>query len=152
MLQEHAKHTDTSDGQDEAESPKAGRKDTAEPHRVSPWEWAVAALGLALVVGVIGFMLYRAYTEAGTPPTIEFTIDAIQPSGPGYLVTFTATNRGDEAAAAVMVEGHLIGDDGSVETSAVTLTSLPGGSQRQGGLYFGTDPRARQLTLRAMGY
>jgi uncharacterized protein (TIGR02588 family) len=112
----------------------------------------VAALGLCLVVGVVGFMLYRAFTEAGTPPTIEFTVDAIQPSGPGYLVTFTATNRGDEAAAALMIEGQLTGEDGAVETSAATLTYLPGGSQRQGGLFFAADPRAGQLTLRAKGY
>ena len=152
MDQKQQDRTDSANGQDERDDAAADRGQTIEQHHVSTWEWAVAALGLILVVGTIGFMLFRALTETGTPPTIEFSVGEIQPSGPGYLVTFTATNRGNEAAADLLVEGQLAGDDGSTETSSATLAYLPGGSHRQGGLFFVSDPRARPLVIRAKGY
>lgn len=139
---------------DTAERDAAGDdRPAASSHgQVSPWEWVVAALGLALIVGTIGLMLYRAVAGGNAPPRIELAVATIQPAGDGYLVTFTATNRGDTTAVDLAVEGELRGDGGSVEVSTATLSYVAAGSQRQGGLFFATDPRTGQLTLRPTGY
>lgn len=130
--------------------------DEQQPSRAadqpSSLEWAVAVLGLALVLGTIGFMLYRAFAEEGTPPVIAIEVDTVRPAGDRFLVTFVATNRGDEAAADLVVEGESRGAGGDVEISTATLRYVPGGSEREGGLYFTSDPRTRTIILRPKGY
>lgn len=128
----------------------AGREGRATP--VSRWEWAVAAIGLALVVGTLGFLLAQAFAGGNAPPQVELHTGAVQPVGDGFLVTFTATNRGDATAATLVVEGTLFDGDTVVETSTATLTYLPANSTNEGGLYFAADPRRHRLVLRAKGY
>jgi uncharacterized protein (TIGR02588 family) len=119
---------------------------------VSPWEWLVAAVGLVLVTGTIGFMLYHALAGGDTPPRIEVAVASIEQAGSGFLVTFTATNQGDMTAADVIVEGELRDDSGSKETSSAMISYVPAGSSREGGLYFAQDPRQFQLELHAKGF
>lgn len=119
---------------------------------VSPWEWLVAAVGLVLVVGTIGYMLYHAIAGGNAPPQIEVEVMSIEQSGEGFLVSFTATNQGDMAAADVVIEGQLRDDSGILETSAATFAYVPAGSTREGGLYFAQDPRQFRLEVRAKGF
>ena len=128
------------------------RSEEQDDGQVSPWEWLVAAVGLVLVVGTIGFMLYHAIAGGDAPPQFEVEVVSIEQAGSGFLVTFTATNRGDMTAADVVVEGELRDDTGSKETSTATFTYIPAGSSREGGLYFAQDPRQFQLEVRAKGF
>jgi uncharacterized protein (TIGR02588 family) len=120
--------------------------------QISPWEWLIAALGLLLVAGTIGFMLHRALTGGDAPPQIRLEIASVEPVGSGYLVTFTATNQGDTVAADLQIAGTLGDGPTATETSTATIAYLPAGSSRAGGLYFTQDPRQHPLTLRATGY
>jgi uncharacterized protein (TIGR02588 family) len=118
----------------------------------STTEWIVAALSAALVLGVVGFLVYDGVRSPATPPDVTVEIDSIQPAGPGYLVLFRAVNRGRSSAAEVMVEGELEADTGRVETSETTIDYVPAGGQHPGGLFFTRDPRRLRLKLRAHGY
>ena len=115
-------------------------------------EWIVAAGSAALVLGVLGFLVYDGVRHPATPPDVTIEVDSIQAAGPGYLVLFRARNRGRSTAAEVMVEGELQADSGSVETSETTMDYVPAGGQQRGGLYFAHDPRRLQLRLRAHGF
>jgi uncharacterized protein (TIGR02588 family) len=70
----------------------------------------------------------------------------------GYLVRFRAVNRGGQTAAGLLVRGDLKGEAEVVETSEARLDYLPGGSERQGGLYFRENPDRFRLEIRARGY
>lgn len=124
----------------------------ARPGRVSVWEWVAAAVGVLVAVGTIGFILRQAIAGSDSPPDVVVNVRSVRPVGAGHLVTFEAQNRGGETAAGVVVEGTLAGSEGPVETSETTLDYVPGGSTRQGGLYFGRDPGEYTLTVGAQGY
>jgi uncharacterized protein (TIGR02588 family) len=141
--QEEGKRTRRTEDEQSGEPGKA---------QVSPWEWLVAAAGLVLVVSTIGFMLYNALAEGAAPPSIEVQVLSIVRVGDGFLVTFTATNQGDMTAADVTVEGELRDDAGSKETSTATISYVPAGSSREGGLYFAQDPRQFRMEVRAKGF
>lgn len=119
---------------------------------VSIWEWMVAAIGLVLVVGSIGFMLYEGIWGDQSPPAVRIQLVSIAQTENGYLVRFRAANSGGSTAEGLTIEGQLSKDDQSVETSETTLDYLPSRSERKGGLFFTRDPRDFQLNIRALGY
>jgi uncharacterized protein (TIGR02588 family) len=120
--------------------------------RSSRWEWVAAAVSTALVLAVVGYLLYDAVARPRTPPSIRVAADTVLQSGGLWLVEFRATNGGHETAAAVKIEGELMQADSSVESSEAVLDYVPGRSVRHGGLFFRHDPRAYRLELRAHGY
>lgn len=116
-------------------------------------EWAAAAVGLLLVVGSIGFVLYKAAAETGIPPILTVTADSVTPVENGWLVKFTLENKGEKNAADVAVEGK-IRQEGAEdpETSTITIDYAPANSKREGGLFFSVNPAEHKLELRALGY
>ncbi len=117
------------------------------------WEWVVALLELALVVGSMGFVAYQAVVGDDSPPNILVHADAILPVNTGYLVRIRAVNQGGSTAAQLRIEGTLRGERGSVETSQTVIDYVPSHShRRKGGLFFTQDPRQFALRLQAKGY
>jgi uncharacterized protein (TIGR02588 family) len=110
-------------------------------------EWIASALGLVLILGVMGVIARDAFNaSADMAPDIQVSATRVRPSDTGFLVEFEASNRSPITAAQVTVEGKL--PDG--ETSTATIDYLPGRSARRGGLLFSADPRG--VELRALGY
>jgi uncharacterized protein (TIGR02588 family) len=138
---------------------KAAQADTRDARHhahpaeaTSPWEWAVAALGLVLIVGAVGYLAYFALTTRSEPPSVLVTAESVAPSGEGYLVTVKAANRGGSTAAALTIEGTLMRDGSIVESSEATIDYLPRSSERQAGLFFTRDPSQYRLDLHPKGY
>ena len=122
-----------------------------EHRRNSPLEWLVAGFGLVLVVGAVGFMLFRAFADTHTPPNVQLRVLDVTASKGGYLVRVEAHNTGDEAAAELSVEGTVERGGKTLETRDTTFDFVPSGSVREGGLFFSEDPRGA-LSLRPLGY
>jgi uncharacterized protein (TIGR02588 family) len=116
------------------------------------FEWLMAIVGLILVVGSIGYLLYQAVKGDAMPPDISFEVTLISPISNGYLVNFRAMNQGDVTAKGLMVEGQLTDAGQEIETSETSLDYMPSHSEREGGLFFTQDPRQFELQLRAVGY
>ena len=115
--------------------------------------WGIALFGLALVVGAIGFMLYEAAAGDSSPPDVTVRVDSILPTRNGYLVRFRAINEGGSTAEGLTVEGRLLRNGTeAVENSNTTIEYVPAHSEREGGLFFTSDPRQYELQLRAKGY
>ena len=115
-------------------------------------EWIVAIASAALVLGVLGFLIYDGVRAPRTPPDVTIEVDSIQTAGAGYLVLFRARNSGRSTAADVLVLGELEADSGRVETSETVIDYVPAEGEQRGGLYFRQDPRSLRLRLRAQGY
>ena len=118
----------------------------------SPPELASAVVGAVLVFGAIGYMLEEAITDPNTPPIVTIAVDSVLARGDGFLVEFTATNRGGSTAAALQIEGELFDDSVSIERSETVLSYLPEGASRIAGMFFVRDPRRYRLELRPRGY
>jgi uncharacterized protein (TIGR02588 family) len=116
------------------------------------WSWTAAAFGLVLVIGSVGFMLFKAFTGDASPPRIAIEVDAITRHEQGYLVQMIVMNHGGLAAADLVVEGVLRTDAENEETSTITLGYVPSGSHRRAGLFFSQDPQKFDLQVRAKGY
>ena len=115
-------------------------------------ERIVAFVGLILVLGSIGFLVYQAITRNSAPPDVTLNINIITTVSNGYLVKFQAMNKGNSTAKGLIVEGQLKDGNEDIETSETTLDYLPSHSEREGGLFFTKDPRQFELQLRALGY
>ena len=115
-------------------------------------EWIVALFSAAMVLALLGFLVYEGVASPRTPPDVTIEVDSIQKAGPGYLVLFRARNRGRTTAAEVLVEGELEVDSGRVERAETTIDYVPAGGEQRGGLYFSRDPQRSRLRIRAHGY
>lgn len=118
----------------------------------SKWEFLAATLGLILVLGSIGFMVYEGIWGDSSPPSVRIQVESIDGIESGFLVKFRATNSGGSTAEALTVEGEVSDGKQTLEASTLTLDFLPSHSVRRGGLFFTRDPRQFQLKLRPLGY
>ena len=118
------------------------------------WEKLAGLIGLLLVLGVLGFLLYDA-AQPQTEADIRTSVQSITAQTGGYLVLFDAANRGRTTAAAVLVEGALYepsGGDEPLETAEMTFDYIPDQSDRTGLLLFENDPRGYDLRIRVKGF
>lgn len=128
---------------------KTGKESESNPPLL---EWVIAGIGLLLVAGVLGLLLYKAIWKEPSPPQITVSVFSIVPTQNGYLVQFRALNQGSSTAEGVVIGGELRRGAETVESSQTTLDYLPANSERGGGLFFTHDPRQSELQLRACGY
>lgn len=116
-------------------------------------EWASAAVGALLAIGILIFIAIEALDSSATrPPLLEVRPTGVFQDSGLYVVEVTVANRTGQTAAAVEIQGELMQGGSPVETSNATLSYVPGHSERNAGLIFGRDPRAHQLQVRATGY
>src|SRR5687767_5662393 len=111
-------------------------KNSKTSDKIPLLEWIVAAFGLVLVVGTIGFMMYQAFTVKDTPPGFKISIERIDQTNSGYVVIFKVINEGEQTASGVEIEGELRRGAESIEKSNVTIDYAPSKSELKGGLFF----------------
>ncbi len=129
--------------------------DHTKPKKIKDTPWwllGIAFLGLMLVAGAIVFMVYEAVAGDSSPPDIKVQVEATQQTRNGYLVKFRAVNEGGSTAEGVTVEGVVRNGAEVLEVSDTLLEWVPAHSEREGGLFFTSDPRQHQFQLRAKGY
>jgi uncharacterized protein (TIGR02588 family) len=137
----------------------AEKKQAIPPRRRRPGhphtpliEWIAALVSTLLVLWLLGYTAWEAFTHEERPPIIAVRADSVIAAPGGFLVLFTARNEGGETAAALNVVGALRADSTTVEESQATIDFLPLGGERRGGLFFTRDPRHLSLELRAAGF
>jgi uncharacterized protein (TIGR02588 family) len=146
----HPQNGRDSDGK--AVSRQSSRRSANDSPHTPPAEWAVAGLGLVLVLGAVGYQLYEGVTSKSLPPAIVLKQTEIRKSADGYVVEFEVQNAGDQTVAGLLVEGELRQPDTAPETCETTFDYVPRGSKSRGGLFFEGNPRQGTFTLRAKGY
>ena len=114
-------------------------------------EWAFGILGLALILGAIGFIGYQIVADEQRYADLRVELVRIEPQGGRHLVLLEISNEGGAAAENVRVTGRLHATGGT-ETREVTLDYVPSGSWRRAVLYFEADPASYRLKLGIDGY
>ena len=133
-------------------SRQQGRKEQGDGPPPPLWEWVVAGVGLVLVLAVLGYLVLDAVRAPDTPPAPELQVLGVEAQGGRFLVRFRAHNRGSRTAEQLKVVGTLAQGGRTLEEADTQLDFLPGGSSREGGLFFQADPRTLQLDLQARSY
>ena len=126
----------------------------AEPQKhtgTSPWEWAAAALGAAVIAFAICYMVWYGLTRSDGPPVLVVERQEIEQVGNLYLLQIVVRNEGHSSAAAVPIEGSLLEGDKVLETSEVTIDFVPENSEQRIYLQFTRDPKRFTLEVRALG-
>lgn len=115
-------------------------------------EWGVFAFGAVVVGGTLCFLVYDAIYNNGDPPRLEVTFGQPQQHEEYYAVPLTIHNRGGRTAEQVLVQVTLTVNEKKKETAEVQISFVPRKSSRQGFVTFENDPRAGELSGRAIGY
>ncbi|MBN9022326.1 MAG: hypothetical protein J0H08_09595 [Rhizobiales bacterium] len=132
---------------------KAGS--SAPKDLTSPWEWVAAALGAAILAGLVGFLVYAGVTrtEAPMPDIVATPAPPVRLGSGTYLMPLRVENLGHATGANVTVRGSLADAAGTVlEESATTFDFVAQHSVETGGLLFTADPRSGTLSVRVEGY
>jgi uncharacterized protein (TIGR02588 family) len=117
------------------------------------FEWAVFAIGLLLVIGVLAFLAYDGATLQDRPPAMEVRLGAAEQQADHFIIPVAVTNTGDQTAEGVLVEVTLDTGAEEPEQSQFEIAFLPRRSTREGWVAFQTDPRtAGEITARVIGY
>lgn len=117
-----------------------------------PWEWAVAFLGLALLLAMIGYMAFFALAHEGGVPVVSADQVRVERAGDGWVVRFRVRNDGAVTAASLRVVAELRQGTAVVETGEVTIDYLPAFSERQAGLILRRDPDGHDLRIVPSSY
>jgi uncharacterized protein (TIGR02588 family) len=121
--------------------------------RIPALEWIAAAVGLLLILAMLGVLGWEALKGNGKhAPFVDVSVERVTAAAGGYVVEVVLRNRTPSTAAAVEVEGELASGGTAIETSSATIDYVPGESTRRAGLFFTRDPRDLELKVRALGY
>ena len=115
-------------------------------------EWVTGVLGLAVVVGTLGFIGYEAFLDGPAEPHLEATVETTGRAGAGFSATVMVRNQSRQAAADVLVEGVIRSREGADLRSEVRLDYVPGLSSRKATLVFPRAPGEEGIAVRILGY
>ncbi|EUB98995.1 Conserved hypothetical protein CHP02588 [Rhizobium sp. CF080] len=120
-----------------------------EPHWI---EWATGMVSALVVVAMIAWVGYKAWTDEDMQPEFSIAVTERRPVEGGYRVAFEISNKATATAAAVTVRGEIVDGDNVVEDAEVTFDYVPAQSKSSGAILFSQDPGAREVRVRAVGY
>ncbi len=114
-------------------------------------EWAVFAVGLALVCGVLGFLAYDGATTADAPAEFQIELGRHERRDDGFHLPVSVKNSGGETAEGVHVE-VVLEASGATERGEFVVAFLPRGGTREASVTFHSDPGAGNMRARVLGY
>jgi uncharacterized protein (TIGR02588 family) len=115
-------------------------------------EWVVFGVGLVLVLGTVGVLIWDALQSGDGPPDLAVDLGSPQRRADGWAVPVTVHNRGGETAEGVRVLVVLELADGRREEAEFEAAFVPRGSLRDGWVHFVHSPASGRLTGRVVGY
>lgn len=117
-----------------------------EPSRPPVLEWVTASLGLLIVGTAFGLNLIQALDGSERPPDLKLSAGETRRTDAGWVIEVEASNRGDETASAVQVEGRL-----GAQMATAELDYVPADGEATVSLRFDRDPRSG-LELAVLGW
>jgi len=120
-------------------------------------EWSVFALGLVLVLGTLGYLVFDAATQGSEAARLEVRLGKTKEAGTTmmkyYAVPVTVVNTGDQTAEGVVVQVTIEKAGREIESAEFEIAFVPRRSQAEGQVIFSKDPRTSgELKPRVLGY
>jgi uncharacterized protein (TIGR02588 family) len=115
-------------------------------------EWIVGILSAMAVCAIIGFLAYEAMFGDTQPPALIATVDGLENVEGGTLVFVALANRGDQAAAGVIVEATIGTGDAAVSRE-LTFDYVPSRAVERGAFMIEQgEVAARDVRLTVHGF
>jgi uncharacterized protein (TIGR02588 family) len=113
-------------------------------------EWVTLALGAAVLLALVGLIVYQFLSTGDEPAAIEVTplYGDMRMIGGAYYLPVAVHNAGDRAASDVRVEALLA--DG--ERAPITVAFLDGGETARATLVFSRNPTEGGLRIDVQSY
>ena len=125
----------------------ANDSDDGERQDKNAIEWAVSGIGLAIVLLVVGFLVYQVVAGSDEPAELVITLESPETRQGTVMVPLTVENVGDRVAEAAVVEVCA----GPESCAQVTFRYVPQGSKRNGTVGL-AGPLAAPLETRVVSY
>ena len=110
-------------------------------------EWVFGAISGVLVAALLLFLAYEALLATAQPPELVITMENAQVGDNATTVTVAAANRGDEAAAGVIVYAAHDGARKQIEFDYIAAHAV-----RRGVFVFPAGIPVEQLVLEVGGF
>lgn len=123
--------------------------ETNTPHWI---EWVAGIASTLLVLSLFGWIIHDIYRYAPGDAAFRIDIRAIEPVNNMFRVRFDIENITQSSAAQVHIAGETIQSNGDSERSSVTFDYVASEARDSGALFFRTDPRDAELTVKVEGY
>lgn len=120
-----------------------------DPHWI---EWLTGIVSAILIVTMLGWVGWEAFTREATPPDLSVTVLTTEKTRAGYRVSFDIYNTATTTAAAVTVVGRLTDGARVVEENHVIFDYVAAESKATGAILFDNDPSGRTVAIRPAGY
>jgi uncharacterized protein (TIGR02588 family) len=136
----------TDQGQDTTGNPPGTARSAAE--------WTTLAISAAVLVGIVGLILWLAYRTDDLPPTItvEANLEQIREESSGYYVPITIRNDGDATVQDAIISGELDTGSGQPESAEVTISFLASHEEVSATLVFRSDPTTGDFSAAVTSY
>jgi uncharacterized protein (TIGR02588 family) len=139
---------------DEAQTKEQGRSQNGPEGRTTA-EWISLGLGLAVLLALVGLVVYQYLTTGDDPAAIEVTLlfEEQRTTGGLTYLPIAVRNTGDRAANDVRVEARWgDGANGDGERAPVTIPFLDGGETARAVLVFSQDPGEVGVQVDVLSY
>ncbi len=124
------------------------------PRTPSAAERITLAISSALVLAVVGLLIYLQATGGDEPPTFAASplLAGLRHADDAWYLPIAVANRGDDLAEQVLVRAELTDGAGPAHTAEFTIEMLPGGESAEGVAVFPADPLSGELTVQVASY
>jgi uncharacterized protein (TIGR02588 family) len=110
-------------------------------------EWAVFAVSLVIVVGVLALLVRAAVLWPGGPPRLSVELGQATSDGDAWVVPVRLVNQGGSSAEHIVVEVT-----SGAETVELELERIPRGGSVRGWVGFTAPPRPGETKARVRGF
>lgn len=117
-------------------------------------EWVTLVLGLIIVLGVLGTVIWLGATGGSRPVSISIATHVTEQHhfAGGYYLPVSVTNEGDDAAQELLLRATLTGPGLEKEEVEFTIPSLGGGQHARAMFVFRQDPASGTLEILPVGF
>ena len=114
-------------------------------------EWTVFGISVALILLVLGFLIFESATMGDALPDIQVQTGTPEARTGYFAVPLEVTNKGDQTAEGVHIE-VVLRSGGKEDRADLEIAFLPRRGAREAWVTFKTDPRQGTLETRVLGY
>ncbi|MEM8808570.1 MAG: TIGR02588 family protein [Cyanobacteria bacterium P01_G01_bin.38] len=115
-------------------------------------EWITLTISTAILIGLVGLVLYDWQINQNRPPLFQIEFASAQAIDNHYYVPFVIKNTGGQVARTVQVSAELRLDNAPDETGAQDIDFLSANERKRGSFVFDHDPNQGQLTVRVASF